>query len=109
MINAGKYRHVITIRNPPADSSRDTFGGRKGTSSTVATVRAEKTDWSGSELNEAGREVATVTTRWKIRYRTDVVPKMQITLGSDVYDILAVLDFDGMKRELVIESRKVVV
>ncbi len=108
MINAGKYRHSITIRNPAADSSRDSFGGRKGTGSTVATVWAEKQDWSGSEINEANRETATVTTKWKIRYRTGILPKMQVVFGSDVYEILNVLDFDGTKRELMLESRKVV-
>ena len=108
MINAGKYRHQITIRNPAAETSRDEFGGRKGSGPTVATVFAEKQDWSGAELNEANRETATVTTKWKTRYRTDILPKMQIVHGSDVYDISNVLDFDGTKRELVLESRKVV-
>jgi head-tail adaptor len=49
-----------------------------------------------------------VTTRWKTRYRTDVLPKMQIVHGEDVYNIMSVLDFDGTQRELTIESRKVV-
>ena len=107
MINAGKYRHAITIKNPADDSSRD-FGGRKGTGTTVATVYAEKQDWSGSELDEAGRQTAVVITRWRIRYRTDIQPKMQITFGTDIYNITSVLDFDGTQRELTIESRKVV-
>ncbi|SRR6266498_2144944 len=108
MINAGKYRHQIVIRNPASDASRDAFGGRKGTGSTVATIFAEKQDWSGSETNEANRETAIVTTRWKTRYRTGILPKMQIVHGADVYNILDVLDFDGTKRELTIESRKVI-
>ena len=107
-INPGKYRHRITIVNPPDDSSRDDFGGRLGTGSTVATVYAEKQDWTGQELDEAGRQTAVITTRWKTRFRTDILPKMQIVLGADVYNILSVLDFDGTARELTIESRKVV-
>lgn len=107
-INAGKYQHTIVIRNPPADASRDVFGGRKGTGTTVATVWAEKQDWTGVELNEANRETAAVSTKWFIRYRTDVLPKMQIVHGSNVYEILTVLDFDGTKRELVIESRRLI-
>jgi SPP1 family predicted phage head-tail adaptor len=108
MINAGKYRHLIAIRNPAADSSRDDFGGRKGSGATVASVYASKEDWNGSELDESGRQTAIVTTRWKTRYRTDVLPKMQIVHGEDVYNIMSVLDFDGTQRELTIESRKVV-
>lgn len=108
VINAGKYRHSIVIRNPAADSSRDAFGGRNGTGTTVATVWAEKQDWTGVELNEANRETAAVTTKWRIRYRTGILPKQQIVHGSDVYEIMTVLDFDGTKRELVIESRRLI-
>ena len=109
MINAGKYRHPITVRNPALDSSRDAFGGRKGTGTTVCTTFAEKQDWTGVELNEANRETAMVTTKWRTRYRTTILPKMQIVHGSDVYEILNVLDFDGTKRELVIETKKVII
>jgi SPP1 family predicted phage head-tail adaptor len=109
MINAGKYRHRIAIHNAPLDSNRDTFGGRKGGLGTlVATVWAEKQDWSGSEVDEVGRETSTVITKWRIRYLADVKPVMQIAFDDETYDILNVLDFDGRKRELVIESRKVV-
>ena len=107
-VQAGKYRHRITIKNPPTDTARNAFGERVGTGTTVATVWAEKQDWSGSELNEGGRETASVVTKWRIRYRTDVLPKMQVIHGSDTYDIQNVLDFDGVKRELVLETRKVV-
>lgn len=108
MINAGKYRHSIVIRNPATDSSRDASGARVGTGSTVATIWAEKQDWSGSELDEANRETASVVTKWRTRYRTDILPKAQIVFGNEVYEITSVLDFDGTKRELTIESRKVV-
>ncbi len=107
-INPAKYRHRITIRNAPSDSSRDSFGGRKGVGSTVAIVWAEKQDWSGSEVAEIGRETAVVTTKFKIRWRSDIIPTMQVVHGSDVYDIQSVLDFDGTKHELVLECRKVI-
>lgn len=107
-IQAGKYRHRITIRNAPLDSSRDSFGGRKGVGTDVAIdVFAEKQDWQGNEGTEGKREIASVTTKWMIRYRTDVTPEMQIVHGADVYNILSVLDFDGRKRELVLASRRI--
>lgn len=102
----GKYRHRITIKNPPTDATRDTFGRRKGTGTTVCTVWAEKQDWQGDESTENKRESASVTTKWKIRYRTDLTPAMKIYFGGEVYDLLSVLDFDGTKRELVLTSRK---
>lgn len=107
-IHPGKFRHRVTIRSAPTNASRDSYGGRKGAGSDVATVYAEKQDWGGGETTEGKVETATVTTKWKIRYRTDILPKMQVVDGDDVYDILSVMDFDGMKRELTLESRKVI-
>ena len=104
---AGKYRHRITIKNPPDDSSRDTLGRRKGSGTTIATVWAERQDWQGDESAPNNREVGAVSTKWKIRHRTDVTSKMLIFEGSVQYEIVSVLDFDGTKRELLIISRKV--
>jgi SPP1 family predicted phage head-tail adaptor len=108
MLNAGKYRHTITIKAAPLDSSRDTFGRRTGTGATVASVWAEKQDWQGSESVEGGRDAASVTTKFKIRYRTDLKPEMRIYHGADVYQIDSLLDFDGKLRELVLNCRRVV-
>ena len=47
-------------------------------------------------------------TRFRIRYRTDVLPHMLVIHGDDVYDILSVMDFDGAKRELTLNCRKVI-
>lgn len=104
----GKYRHRVTITNPASDTTRDAFGRRKGSGTTVATVWAEKQDWAGDETTENGRETASVITKWRIRYRTDIASKMVLTHGSDVYDILSVMDFDGTKRELLLTTRKVI-
>ena len=107
-IQAGKYRHKITIRNAPGDSTRDSFGRRKGTGAIVAKVWAAKQDWQGAETTENGRETASVTTKWFTRYRTDVSAEMEVVHGSDVYRIISPpLDFDGMKRELVLMTRRV--
>lgn len=106
-IQAGKYRHRITIRNAPADSTRDSFGGRVGDGSTVCIVWAEKQDWQGGESREGQRETASVTTKWLTRYRTGIEPEMEIVHGEDVYNILSVLDFDGTRRELTMVSRRV--
>jgi SPP1 family predicted phage head-tail adaptor len=104
---AGRYRHRILIRDAPSDATRDTFGRRKGAGATVCEVWAEKQDWQGSETTQSGREVASMSTKWKIRHRTDVTPEMEIVLDSDVYRITSVLDFDGRKRELVLTSEQV--
>lgn len=108
MDNIGKYRHRVTITNPASDATRDAFGRRTGSGATVATVWAEKQDWAGDETTENGRETASVMTKWRIRYRADVAAKMTLTCNAIAYDILSVMDFDGMKRELLLTTRKVV-
>jgi SPP1 family predicted phage head-tail adaptor len=105
MVNAGKYTHEITIRNP--STSRDAMGGVYGTGTTLATVWAEKQDWTGSEANENGQDTTTLRTKFIIRYRADVLPKMQVVHGSDVYDIEVVMEYDGTKRETTLECRKI--
>ena len=103
--NAGRYRHRITIRQPAA--TRDDTGAVIGTGATLDTVWAAKEDWSGSESRENGHETARKTTKFFIRYRTDVLVNMQVVHGTDVYDIESVLDFDGKTRELVLECKRV--
>lgn len=104
---AGKYRHRITIKNPAADDSRDSSGARVGTGSTVADVWAAREDWSGSETRENGRNVDVVITKFFIRYRTDLHPKMKLFHGVEEFDIESILDFDGTKHELVLQCKKV--
>ena len=106
-VQAGKYRHRITIRRAPTDSTRDSFGGRVGDGTTVCVVWAEKQDWTGGENTEGQRETASVVTKWLTRYRTGIEPEMEIVHGSDVYNILSVMDFSGTRRELVLTSRRV--
>lgn len=106
LINTGKYRHVVIIKAP--SSTRDTAGGRVGAGATVATVWAAKQDWAGSEVRDDGKDTAVVTTKFFIRYRNDVLPAMQLIDGEVTYDIESILDFDGMKRELTLNCRRVV-
>ena len=103
--NAGKYRHRITIRNP--STLRDSMGGVYNAGTTLATVWAEKQDWTGSESSENGQDTASLRTKFIIRFRTDVLEKMEVVYGSDVYDIEVVKDYEGIKRELTLECRKV--
>ena len=108
-INAGKYRHQISIYEPPDDDDRDAFGERVGAGTLVASgLWAEKTDWNGSEVDELGRETPIVITRWRTRYREDIRARMYLVHGSHTYEITAPpLDFDGTHREITIESRRI--
>jgi SPP1 family predicted phage head-tail adaptor len=106
-INAGKYRHRITIARGPGDESRTDYGNREGSGAPVAKVWAEKQDWTGREGDELGREYGEVTTRFYTRYRNNVDNTMRVICDGQTYEILAVLDMDGRRRELVLFCRKV--
>ncbi len=88
--------------------TRDTFGRRLHRGDLLATVWAERQDWGGDEGKEAGRETASVTTKYVIRYRADVTAAASLEEGGEIYNVLSVLDFDGTKRELILNCRKVV-
>jgi SPP1 family predicted phage head-tail adaptor len=107
IINPAKYRYQISIFQAPADASRNSFGERTGTGTLLATVWAEKQDWSGRENTEGGRDTADVTTRFLMRWRSDVFPFMTVVCDTITYDIDAVLDIDGTKKELTLMCRKV--
>lgn len=104
----GKKRHRIEIYSAPTDALRDSYGRRGQLGALLATVWAERQDWAGDEVKEAGRETATVTTKYVIRYRADVTAAQTVKEGSDSYNVLSVLDLDGTKRDLVLSCRKVV-
>lgn len=104
-MGASKYRHRITIRNGPGDSSRDAFGGRTGSGATVATVWAAKREIGAKEFIEGRREDAVVTVEYVIRYRTGIDESMQVVDGTQVLDIEAVLDRTGLTRELQLTCR----
>lgn len=104
----GKKSHRIEIYAAPGDATRDTFGRRAKQGALLATVWAERQDWAGDETKEGGRETASVTTKFVLRYRSDLTAAQSVEEGADVYNVLSVLDLDGTKRELVLNCRKVV-
>jgi len=106
-INAGKYRYRVTLQRPPTDAQRSDYGNRTGAATVIDTVWAAKEDWTAREGDEFGREYGETTTRFKIRFRTDVDSTLQVVCGSHTYEILGVLDFDGSQRELMLMCKRV--
>lgn len=99
---AGKYRHRILIQAAPPETPRNALGERTSAGATVATVWADKVDLSGRENVESAAEFADVSTRFDIRYRTDIAPKMIVVeqpTGTE-YDIVSVIDANGLHKEL---------
>lgn len=106
-INPGLYRWQVIIKNAPTDATRNAYGERTATGTTLATVWARKEDWSGREIIEGGQETPMIYTRFYIRWRADVLPDMTVHQGNDVYNIDSVMDMDGTKRELVLNCKRI--
>jgi SPP1 family predicted phage head-tail adaptor len=94
----GELRHRITIER--VNHVTLTGGAEEETTEALATVWASKEDLSGREWFQAMQIQSEVSTRFKIRYRADVYPQMQIVYGLEIYRIEAILDPDGRREQL---------
>jgi SPP1 family predicted phage head-tail adaptor len=103
-LSAGDLRHRVTIRNAPTDATRNGYGERTATGTTLATVWASMEDVSGREGVDAGRETPIIYTRIVIRWRNDVRPDMTVTHDEtgDEYRVNSVMDTDGTRRKLIL-------
>lgn len=73
----------------------------------VATVWGAVEPTSGREFLEANQVQADVTTRIRIRYRSDIRPEMRVVEDTHTYGIDAVLDQRGEHKELHLMCREV--
>lgn len=99
-VDSGKLRTRADVQN--RTTARDGYGDALETWGTAATVWAEVVSLSGRELWAAQQAQADVTTRVRIRYRSDVTvsPRTRIRIGTRVLNVQAAIDVDGRKRLL---------
>lgn len=106
-LRAGQLdRRVVIQQNTTQPLGRDAYGGEETAWSTLATVWAHKEDLGGGERFEGQQDNPEITTRWTIRHRTDVTPRMRLTYANRAYDIQEVHELgrqDGT--ELMTSSR----
>jgi SPP1 family predicted phage head-tail adaptor len=105
-LRSGLLRHRLTI-----EEATDVIGDRGGVSetwSTVAQVAASIAPIGGSERFISQQRFPDVSHEIAIRYRAGITPKMRLTFGARVFDILAVLNVDERNREMRIMAREVV-
>jgi SPP1 family predicted phage head-tail adaptor len=101
MIRAGQLNQRITIQRKT--SAANTVGELVPTWTTHCTVWAAKQQLSGRERYVGERLRADVDTSWRIRYRAGLDPKtMRISHSGAIYDLLAVMDPDGRRVELLL-------
>jgi SPP1 family predicted phage head-tail adaptor len=104
-MEAGKLSHRVTIQT--ATVAADGAGNRTETWSTHATVWAAVEPVTGREFIEGFRTNAEITHRVRIRYLSTVTAKMRVLEGTRHYDIVAVLDQKGQRREMHLMCREI--
>lgn len=104
-MQAGRLNQRVTISSRA--TTVDSYGEPTGSWSTLATVWAVVQPLMGREFQEAKQTEAELTTRIRIRYRTDVTAAMKAVHGSTTYDIVSVMCPDTDRRELILMCREV--
>ena len=94
-MRAGMLRHRVVIEQ--VTEAQNDYGEPVETWAELATVWARKEDLSGRELFAAQQVQSTVTTRFTIRYRSDVQAKQRLSHAGTVYNIESVQDPDGRR------------
>lgn len=97
-LTIGEMRYPITIQQ--TTQTQDDHGGIVDTWTVFALIHAAKEDLTGREFWAAQQVNAEIQTRFRIRYLAGVTAKMRIVYAGQVYDILAMQDPDGRRREL---------
>lgn len=89
-------------------SGVDNYGQPSGSWNAVySSIWASAEPLTGREFFAAGQIQSEVSTRFRIRYRSDIVPTMRVVWRSQPYEIVAVLDKKGAKHMLELMCRKV--
>jgi SPP1 family predicted phage head-tail adaptor len=97
-MRAGDLRHRVAIQT--ASESADTLGEMTKSWSTVATVWAALWPLRGAEREEAGQIKAQVSHRMRLRYNATLTGKHRLLLGTRVFNIGSVINFDERRHEL---------
>jgi SPP1 family predicted phage head-tail adaptor len=103
-MRAGPLRHVLAIQE--SVETQDDLGGVVQTWQTVLRPWASLEAVSDREFFASGQVQADVDHRARLRYHDGITPKMRVTVGSRVFNIRAVRDLEGRRRELELLLRE---
>jgi SPP1 family predicted phage head-tail adaptor len=102
-MQSGKLRHQLVIQQKSV--TRDNYGGEVVTWASFAEVWGEKRPLRGREYVALQAAQSEIQTRFVVRYVAGVTPQMRILDGSDVHEIVEVIDVNGRNRELELMCR----
>lgn len=98
-MNAGDMDRRITIEHPVI--VQDEYGGETKQWQDVASypeVWAKKEDLNGRELFQAQQINSEVSTRFTLRYRSDLDARMRLLCDDALYSVKAVMEGEGRRR-----------
>ena len=93
-------RRITILRPPDPEKDVDEAGQPLDNWQPVGKAWAEIKPLTGRQLESAKQINAEVTTRIRIRYRTDVDRTMKAMSGNDEFEFLYVIHKDYAKKEL---------
>lgn len=100
-----KLRHKITIKK--LSPGKDEFGADTQVWQPVKTIWSSKEPLLGREYFAAEAAQSLVEVKFRARFTKGIKNDMRVYHGSDVYDILSVIDVMGLRRELLIYVKRV--
>lgn len=99
----GDYRHLLEFKQQ--QTTQDEYGGLVTTWVTFAQAWGSAEELSGDEYWVAQQVASSVSIRFRIRYMAGLGPLQRVIYGGKSWDIVAVLDPDGRRRELEILAK----
>jgi SPP1 family predicted phage head-tail adaptor len=104
-MGAGSLDRRVTILRRTL--TRNDYGEQVESFATLATVWAQKMDVTGREFVSAQRTLAEGTTRFRLRYRSDLLHTDRLSHNSVVYDIQQISEFGRQEwTDVVAVARK---
>ena len=92
-MRAGNLDRRIVIQS--ATTAQDAYGEPIETWSTFATLWAERNDLRGTEFFAARQVANQIVTAFRVRWRTDINPRMKVVDGATTFDIDAIVEYRG--------------
>lgn len=105
LVPIGRMDRWITLRKRIV--TRGAAGGTVESYVDVATIAAQKTDIAGREYFAAQQVNSEITTKFRIRYRDDILPSWRIHFEGKNYDIASIAEL-GRRRWLEIMASAVI-
>jgi len=102
-MQAGRLDRQIVLKSYA--EVKDSFGGITESYSDVATVWAEVTPLRGNQFFAAQQVNSAITTKFRIRYRSDVDARWRIGFKGKEYDIVGVPSEIGRNEGLEIMAK----